>query len=823
MASINSIMGGSSSNSVYGNKNIISGLASGMDTESMIENAISGHKLKLELLQQQRTRVEWQQSAYRSVIDKMVAFNQKYMSYSGGNNLLSEGFFNSAINVESQGTNADKIAAVGKTSSEVIINSVEQLATNARYTVGVGNLTPSSTGDIAFNLKGDVHTGAIKGSLTIGYGGKNISLDFGEKDVFQSAQEMVDSINKKLEDQTITFQGGSQYKASEKIKAVVDGEEIRFEKVSSSDTNDVWIESASGNVEDKLHINTSGDEHDLKGFKFNVGDAVDTTSVVDLMHDKGFTIVVDGISKTVKGPSKDEMKEAYGDDWTSEQYLKVFNKKLEDAFGANKIVAENAVSTAGEGNGTQLKLKFSTNSNAKFSVSSAAGKQIGMEEPLTSFVSMRNKLGDLVSNLDSMRMEADVTGKTLTEKEGVYTDETGNHYIKETDAQGVDTYYKADKDGNALIDFKMNGKSVATFTSETTLKEMMDTINDSETANVKMSYSEFSNKFTFTSKLGGAGHKIEFDEGLGKAMFGHTNQAEATSADGSNAKFTVTVNGEKMELNRDSNTLEIDGMKITLKDTFEASPNDSDAVTFQAKTDSDRIINVVKDMVKDYNEMAKLIKDTYSTMPMQNSKGKPYMPLTDKDREDMSESEEKAYEEKAKKGILFADRDLSNLYDGMRNALNVLSATGHDYTDLGLTTSFENGATTLSLDETKLRKALDQDPDKVKEVFTQSKENGAASNGLMAGLKTQMDRFASVSGAQKGILIEKAGSPMAPTSIFQNELQKKLGNFDRQIQTWQTKLSDQIDYYNHKFTVLEQLIAEMNNQGGMLMGLGGGY
>ena len=50
-------------------------------------------------------------------------------------------------------------------------------------------------------------------------------------------------------------------------------------------------------------------------------------------------------------------------------------------------------------------------------------------------------------------------------------------------------------------------------------------------------------------------------------------------------------------------------------------------------------------------------------------------PLTDDDMADMSESAIKAYEEKAKTGILFADRDLASLYDGMTRALGVLGKT----------------------------------------------------------------------------------------------------------------------------------------------------
>lgn len=148
MASITSLSNSSyNTSSIYGNRNVLSGLASGMDTESMIENAVAGIKLKIQNLQKKRTKIEWQQEAYRSIIDKAVNFNNKYTSYSSKTNLLSQSFFTSAVNTTTAGTFKDKITASGKSSSDIKINGVKQLATSATYTVsglaGLGICPPS--------------------------------------------------------------------------------------------------------------------------------------------------------------------------------------------------------------------------------------------------------------------------------------------------------------------------------------------------------------------------------------------------------------------------------------------------------------------------------------------------------------------------------------------------------------------------------------------------------------------------------------------------------------------------------------------------------
>ena len=83
MASISSLMGSSSSGSIYGsrNSNIISGLASGLDTESMIEGMLESYKQKITGLQQNRQSLLWQQEAYQSISDKLVEFSSLFLSF----------------------------------------------------------------------------------------------------------------------------------------------------------------------------------------------------------------------------------------------------------------------------------------------------------------------------------------------------------------------------------------------------------------------------------------------------------------------------------------------------------------------------------------------------------------------------------------------------------------------------------------------------------------------------------------------------------------------------------------------------------------------
>lgn len=227
-------------------------------------------------------------------------------------------------------------------------------------------------------------------------------------------------------------------------------------------------------------------------------------------------------------------------------------------------------------------------------------------------------------------------------------------------------------------------------------------------------------------------------------------------------------------------------------------------------------------MVEDYNAMVTEIKNAYSTLPAQKSSGAYYEPLTDKDMEGMSESAIAAYEEKAKQGLLFGDSDLSALYSRLLNAVSMTGSDGAAAEGAGITTAYSNGLTTLTLDETTLRATLETDPDKVRDIFTKSTESGASTNGLMQALKTTLDLYGKTTGG-KGILVEKAGSPLASSTLYSNTIQTQLDALDQQIQKWQDKMSDQIDRYTAKFSALEQLVSEMNSQSSYFAGLMSGY
>lgn len=877
MASISSLMGSSSSSSIYGsrNSNIISGLASGLDTESMIEGMLQGYKSKITGLQQDRQSLLWKQQAYQSISDKLVEFSRKYMSYTSSTNLLSSSFFNNAVLTTTGGKFADMVSATGKTSSNITIDAVAQLATAARYTHMASGLnkqlevskngTMTVTGDGTFDVNREMNVSTLEGSLTIKYGNKDVTIDFGELEFFDksgegkdalTAEDLKSAIEKKLADEKITLSSGDQKAASELISVNVsdDGKITFSDKTSGGNT--VEIKGATGQLKETLKLTGDDLGNSITLEKDNTYSK--EVSTAEYLSDKSITVTLNGVKKTIS--LEDVMKKGDGYIGSNDEFATNLQSALDKAFGTDKVQVSF---------GTGGKLNFSVQKGSTLAVSSEVDKVLGFEGGLTTYVNTSNTLGQLgeLTALKDDDPDDDIKKATLTigkvPVEGIATAVPKDQWIKQKDGTYKDADgYKLDEngfrlndDGEILYEFSLtvNGTPVGTFTQDTALETVMNSINSNTEAGVNVSYSKLTNEFVFTAKQTGEGGQIEMGDDLAKALFVGPEPAAGepspnSHTPGQDAIFKATVNGSTMYLSRSSNTFDMDGMSVTLKGTFNNveqsagsdpikseklngmnSTNESslfvkgESVTFTSKTDTDTVVDAIKQMVEDYNAIVKEVKEAYSTMPLQQTNGSKYEPLTDEDKADMSESEIEAYEEKAKTGLLFGDNDLSSLYNALRSAVAPGGNDGSFLRSIGINTSYSEGLTTIELDETALREALETNPDGVKDAFTKSKENGASRDGLMTAIQKVTDRYAATTGATKGILIEKAGSKYSPTAALDNALLDQMNEIDDQIETWQSKMSDKVDYYTNKFTQLEMLIQQMNSQSSTLAGLMGGY
>ncbi len=929
MASITSLSNSSyNTSSIYGNRNILSGLASGMDTEQMIENAVSGIKTKIQNLVKKRTKLEWQQEAYRSIIDKAATFNNKYTSYTSKTNLLSSSFFTNAVNTAVLGTYADKITASGKSSSDIKINSVKQMATAASYTVsGLAGMTGGGIQSITgkdFDIASDIPVSTVSGSLTFQYGGTNgttfdvrfdeledlnevevLNDDGSVKEDASDSEKLAQAIKNKLSEITYTYTKNGFQETTTADKAI---------KLEVNETGRIVFSDGLGNGNTVKISSSSGeiDKYAGENVITSPGALTKDMKTHQYLADKELGITFNGTTKKISLADVIKNTDVDGDD-PNQSFADNLQKELDNAFGKGKI-------TASYGDG-----KLSLTPNGKGDVMTLGGsavKALGFETGDANYVNPGKKLTDILGDkADSIFSEAnrlkgtsDAIQKTTPNGTVYYVDSAGNSVDKDG--------YRLDSNGKALYDFKINGAQI-NVTEDTTLESLMNSINSNAEAGVKVSYSKLTNEFKFTASETGANSKIEFG-GMAKDLFvsgdhsssdsfadtyginlndgerkriafgfdsydlslvissddtiqdiadylnqsiyndGWTasydelsgqlmitdktgkavnfdlyegdNRNNGTKIDipefassytgGQDAVMDVEINGVRFKnLTRSSNSFDLDGLTVNVKGTFDAVGKDGadyEPITFNTTTDTDKIIDAIRSFVEDYNEMATEIKNAYSTMPTQKSDGSRYEPLTAEQEEQYSESELKAYNEKAKQGILFGDTTLSSMYSKLLSAIAPGGTDGQTLREIGIGTSYSDGMTTLSLDEDKLRAALESDPDKVKNAFTKTKEGGSSSNGLMQTMQNTLNTYVKTTGEPKGVLITKAGSVKAPTSLNSNSLKSQIDSIDNQIDRWQDKMSSQIDRYTTQFSRLEQLIAEMNSQASAFAGLMGG-
>ncbi|MBQ2697330.1 MAG: flagellar hook protein, partial [Clostridia bacterium] len=486
-----SVSGLSSSSSIYGNRNILSGLASGLDTETMIENSVAGLKARITGLQQDRTKLEWEQEAYRSIIAKMANFSDKYTSYTSSTNLMSSSFFNGSVKVESLGEFADLVSATGKGTSDVAILGVKQLASGATYKVnGIGNLKsdavrPTITGD-ALNLDEKINISNMVGSITLTEG-KNksyaVNLSFDEEDEIYTAQDLVDKLNEKLKETKVTLGNGDTVTADTRYEVTLDGDQLKIRgKVNSANVTISGNMASDGGlkVEDKEDTDSTA-VIDLSGAKISE----ETTGLKLLGKEMSFT--VDGITKSFKlGDIKFE--EDATPEQKAEKIRSTLEDKLDELFGDSKVdvTLENGALSFAVDRGSTLKID-----NAK-----GLGLSTGSE---TSYANLSSTLKDVVTLTDDMLAK----------------DEFGN--------------VKKDKDGKELYELEINGKVVGEFNKDTALETVVNAINSNAEANVNLRFSQLTNEFSFTSEEQGASSRIEIQGGLAGALFGDTVDGEGNS------------------------------------------------------------------------------------------------------------------------------------------------------------------------------------------------------------------------------------------------------------------------------------------------------
>lgn len=363
------------------------------------------------------------------------------------------------------------------------------------------------------------------------------------------------------------------------------------------------------------------------------------------------------------------------------------------------------------------------------------------------------------------------------------------------------------------IELTINGNSF-TFDKSDTLSAMMSEINSSSNAGATMKYDELSGKLTLTASATGAGNTLVVTEGDGSSFLSSFLDNGTAGVDAQ-----VTIDGQV--LTRSSNKVTVDGVTYTFSQTTD------EAATVSLVQDTDAIYDTISSFVEDYNA---LISSIHSALD--ETYDSDYPPLTDDQKEDMTDEEIEKWEAKAKVGLLANDSSLKSMLSSLRSSL-IDSVPGQSLTifTIGISTGTYDEQGKLYIDEDELKAAIENDPVGISNLFTQQSTSYSGTTSVRSLNNSQLStrykeegiayRFYDIlqtnistirdNNGNKGLLLEKAGTEN-DASETSNTLSTLIDKYQEEIDKEQDRLDAKQDSLYTKYSALETYINKMNTQ-----------
>ncbi len=364
-------------------------------------------------------------------------------------------------------------------------------------------------------------------------------------------------------------------------------------------------------------------------------------------------------------------------------------------------------------------------------------------------------------------------------------------------------------DGKKVFKISVNNIEFS-FTEDSTLNDIIKEINSSS-AGITLSYSSTSDKFTAIAKETGAHVNVDISDvtgNLADALFGQKDVAGGyTVEQGKDTVITVSKNGVQETLTRSTSNINFDGINIGLTNKAEGETN----ITFTVSEETDKVVEKMAKFVDDYNQII-----TYLDEQIRKRPNNDYLPLTEDQRKDMSESEIKLWDEKAKEGMLYNDSNMSSLLFALKDAVSgFVEGNSTHMSSIGISSAYGDYTGKLVFNEDKFRQAYAEDAQKIEDFFTQNPLNATTDQkGISQRLKDVLVSNVGVMG-EKGILVERAGTK-GTSSEKNNFLYERIKEYSDMMTKLKKRLKTEQDRYYKQFAALESALANMNSQSSWL-------
>lgn len=756
----------------------ISGLASGMDTEAIVQQLVSAYSYKKDKYVKAQTKLSWKQDAWKALNTKVNALYKSLDSLR-----LSTSAYNSKIANASDATKASVKAGSN--------------AVNGTYSLRVKQMAKSgylTGGQLAKGTTGASKLGDLLGDAA--FAGGRISVNSAGKttDIEVTKDTTINDFVSKLNDAG--------------VKASYDSVNQRI-YVAAKDTgveNDFSLTGVDANGNEALKalgLSVESTANTKMYEAWAAYDGADIQGILDEMAAARQTIEDsnNGITQEKAAIAKASSQKQYASSYKTMMNALSGLDSAEEVRDLNELASMSASS---------LKKTYALDENGNLK-RDAEGKLVVEDDtiPPDQWVTGTEVLDRLAAKAGLVEKKTgdDSTQVTIAEYAAA------NKAVEKYEADALnDTLTQTEKDEmNAVINdvhAAYVGGTIDDYTAarDADIAAHQDNIKDLQ-KNVKDSQAVLDQYKLLDTGEDAAALQARIDyavEILNNGGAGLYSEG-ATRINGQDSE--IYLNGAKYTSS--SNTYSINGL------TVEAlGETGTQEISVTVKNDVDGTYKKIKDFLKQYNE---LINEMTSLYNADSAKG--YEPLTTEEKDSLTDTEIEEWEKKIKSSLLRRDDNLYSIMNGMTSAmaksyeingkkyslasfgiktLGVLNATMN--TESAYHIDGDPDDTSSSANSDKLRKMIEEDPDAVAAFMKE------LTTGLYKSLDSQM----------------KSSKLRSSFTIYNDkQMATEYSNYTNTIKKWEEKVTAMEDSYYKKFAAMEKALAQLQSSTSSLSNLFG--
>ena len=735
----------------------LSGLSSGLDTDTIITQLVSAYSTKKDDLVKAQTKLSWKQDAWKSLNSKIYSFYSGSLSslrFSSGYSIKKATSTSAKATVKAgtnavDGTQKLKVKSLAKSGylTGAVVDKVSDGKggqTKVTCSTKLTDMGVTSGSSVSVAANGKETNIAITDDMTVNQlvtkmkeAGVNASFDENNQRFFVSSKKSGADSDFSL---TSDNENGQNALARLGLAVFSDRDIERYSELAAMDS-DAKAESV---YEKRKAEHTDADKE-----KKSLESQVKTLKTTVEKQEKSVALAKakSGYAAEYYGKTSEEMNAA-------EEEAK---KNVDDLKGKNNLTDDEKAQL--EEYETKYAAIKSVNAELQNDTLTYDDRQQIAEKYATEASDADNELNENRAKLDKYEeILADATGTKL--------DEYVNERNSEIDNENVNlkaelkTYYAAQKEQAV----KMNGfcetyKNYASISSPTA----------EETA----AYNEAVAALGIT-----------------------TGSKAATRIAGQDSE--IELNGATFTSN--TNNYSINGLTIEVN----ALTDDDEEISITTATDVDGLYDKVKEFISTYNSLINEMDTLYNA-----SSSKGYEPLTDDEKSQMTDDEIEKWETKIKDSLLRRDSTLESVSNVLKNSfMKSYDVDGKKYSlssfgikTGGYFTTSDNSKSALHIDgdeddeltsgnTDKLRAAIASDPETFISFFTQ----------LSKGVYNELDK------KMKGTTLSSAY-----TVYNDKSMQTEYRNYTKKISEWEDRISNYEQKYRKQFTAMETALSKLNS------------